>query len=157
MARNWTCRICGKPIPVNADPSTYVLQGRFHLHPECANSTKDKDEFFHYCQKLFGDNFDFVKINRLAEGYIKTYKYTWSGMHGSLVYFYDIQKHPIEQSNYSIGIIPYIYNDARKYYQHIEESKKKNAETEYKPKTKVVSIPVPEVSTRPPRIYSMED
>lgn len=156
---NWKCRICGKPISQKADPDTYVVINRFHIHKECYTGIEqDKDNFFRYCQELFGDGFDFVKLNRMAEGYRRAYNYTWSGMHGSLVYFYEIKHHSVKDANNNIGIIPYIYKDAKDYFDKLEQVKENNSkQKEYKAQQKVVTIPIPSQTTRQPRLFSMED
>ena len=45
--------------------------------------------------------------------------FTCTGMAKTLIYHFDINKNSIEKANGGIGIIPYVYEDAKKYYYNI--------------------------------------
>jgi hypothetical protein len=70
---------------------------------------------------------------------IKEYKevrgYTYKGMTLALKYFFEIQKNnPKVQS---LGIIPYIYDQAKKYWRDIK-IKQKQMEKDEQPKEKII-------------------
>lgn len=77
---------------------------------------KDQINFYEYVKNLFKDNYNYVLTKKLAEKYIKENSYTYSGMLKSLKWFYEKENHSIEDANGTIGIIPYIYNQALQYY-----------------------------------------
>ena len=83
----------------------------------------DKDLLFYYVADLFGipvNDCCFVQAkNFLSQGY------TYRGMYLSLKYFYEIKKGNIEKANGGIGIIPYIYSEAKAYYTKVETTKAK--------------------------------
>lgn len=54
--------------------------------------------------------------HRLINVYLKK-GYSYLDMIRTLEYFYIIKKHSTAKANNSIGIIPYVIEDARKYYQ----------------------------------------
>ena len=104
---------------------------------------KQKQELLDYVSKLFGSNFAYVPIKRQIEDYNKKFGYTYTGMLKALVYFYEVKNNSIEKSNYRLGIIPYVYQDAYNYYYNIFLINQKNQDKEkadYMPVTKEVII-----------------
>ena len=81
-----------------------------------AEDDPDYKALISYITKIFGDNCNWA----MTKKYIKKFKdengYSYSGMLKSLVYFYEVKKNPVDKANGSIGIIPFIYNDAYQYY-----------------------------------------
>ena len=71
------------------------------------------------------------------------------------IYFYEIKGNSIEKANGGIGIIPFVYNDALKYYYALYLAKlaneSKNIEM-YKPKEKVIEILPPKVQPKRVRL-----
>ena len=65
----------------------------------------------------------------------------------TLEWFYDIQGGDAEMANYGVGIIPYVYEEARDYYlktytaQQLNFGKNFN---DYKPKEIVIETTIPE-------------
>jgi len=60
-------------------------------------------------------------IYRLINQNIKK-GYTYLGMIRALEFFYIVKKQSKVKSKNSIGIIPYVYNDAQKYFQQLNNS-----------------------------------
>ena len=54
------------------------------------------------------------------------YNYSYSGILKSLIYFFEIRRNSIEKANGGIGIVPYVYEDARKYYYDLYMAQKRN-------------------------------
>jgi hypothetical protein len=44
------------------------------------------------------------------------YNYTYSGIHRSLEYFYEVKGNSLDKANGGIGIVPFVYQDAYNYY-----------------------------------------
>lgn len=86
---------------------------------------KDKLEVAEYIQQLFHK--EVSKRNWvLLEEYRKkgiTYKQTLQ----TLQYFYDVKHNSITKANGSIGIVPYVYEEAKEYYQKIRQQQEKIA------------------------------
>lgn len=98
-----------------------------------------------YITKLYGENARWQLINKQIKQYIKENKYSLSGILKSLVYFYEVKNNSIEKSNYSIGIVPYVYQDAYTYYYNLFMAQEAN-------KNKFLSTQFKEITIRPPWI-----
>ena len=102
---------------------------------------KLKKDFFDYLKIVSGiDNLS-AKVYVLAEDYIKKYNFTYLGMKQALEYYFQLCKNkPIGDC---IGIIPYIYDEANKYFEDIErvelENKNRDLQNMYKEKTIKIS------------------
>lgn len=83
---------------------------------------KDQINFYNYVKTLFKENYNYILTKKLAEKYIKENNYTYSGMLKSLKWYYEKQNHSTEDANGTIGIIPYIYNQALQYYYKLYEA-----------------------------------
>lgn len=108
-------------------------------------------------KQIYGKEYNFMLINKQAENFMKTYGYTWSGMTGCLHWFYNINHGSLEEGNGGIGIIPYIYEDVKKYYQQLYKAKELNKNKTKKTNTIVFNIPSPRSWQEPPHLLNMED
>ena len=73
---------------------------------------------------------------------------------------YDIKKNPIDKSNGGIGIVPYVYQQAYRYYYSLWEAQQKNENKvikEYVPKVKEIVIPVPQRKAKKRKMFSFLD
>lgn len=139
QARRYAHKICPKP------------------NPEKAKLEADKDAFWQYVKKIYGPGYNFVKLNMFAEKYIREYNFTWSGMLKALKWFYEIQKSPKKSLDYdTIGIIPFVYEDAKKYYKGIHDSQKKNKNISVRAQVKEISIQSPRVHHPRPRLFDLD-
>ena len=77
-------------------------------------------------KSIYGPNYNYMLISTQAEEYILKYGYTWSGMTGCLHWFYDINHGDKEEGHGGIGIIPFIYDEVKNYYQDIYKAQEKN-------------------------------
>ena len=72
-----------------------------------------------------------LKLNTLCLGLDKMLKenreYTYSGVFKTLVYWYEVKHGDIEKSNFGLGIVPYIYQDAFRYYKALWETQQRNS------------------------------
>lgn len=136
MAHIVKCCYCGKSF--DRDIITCKQVGRRYAHLECyidheANKTKDEkdlEELQQYIMKLFNESFINPKIKRQLESYRKDYNYSYSGIHKALVYAFEVKNNDIKKANGGIGIVPYVYNDAYRYYYNLwlvqQQNKDKN-------------------------------
>lgn len=123
------CSLCGEMFDEFTTESVKTSSKRF-AHKICYDSMskeqRDKLEFESYLGKLFGKSINYVLCNQLIKRYINVNHYTYHGMMLTLKYFYEVQHNPVEKANGSIAIIPYCYNDAKKYYTELCRKKKIN-------------------------------
>lgn len=68
--------------------------------------------------------------------------FTWIGMIRALEWFYIVRKNDIAKAKNSVGIIPYVYEDAQKYYVLANKTIKERYKTQVLPKTKTESIKI---------------
>lgn len=162
-ARLVKCKYCGIQFNRNAEPFVEV-GGRRYAHKACAEEyqanltqeQKDEISFYEYTKALFKDSYNYMMTKKLAEQYINNYQYTYSGMQKALYWFYELKKNPTDKSNGSIGIIPYIYNEAREYYYRLYLAQIANNVEEikqYKPEVIEIEIGSPRVRVEPPKLF----
>ena len=168
MARLVKCLYCGEQFNRDDPQIEWVKPNeRRYAHKTCADQRsieqtqeeKDQLELYKYISQLFGSGYDYPRTKRMVEKYKKEYDYTYSGMMKSLKWFYEIKGNNIEKANNSIGIIPYIYNDALQYYYNIYLAQQRaNAVREnYKVPIQEVKIKRPQGYTPPPRFFDLGD
>lgn len=150
------CAICGKQFDANAEPYIKVNSRRY-AHESCALSAdekktkeqKDKEALEAYILQLFKIEYITPKIRKQIESYIKENNYTYSGIHKALVYFFEIKGNTTDKANGGIGIVPYTYEAAYRYYYALWEAQQKNENKvqkiqEYVPKVIEIRIQNPE-------------
>lgn len=161
------CFVCGKSFDRDKEPAVQVTKRRY-AHKACAENNgaqtiqqeKVKAEFFQYLEKLFGKGYDYVVNSKLAESYITDYGFTYSGMQKALYYFYEVLHNDISQAEGRIGIIPYTYEQAYRYFYDIWEKQQINKEknvADYIPKKIIVSIPEPQRQVKRPKVFTFLD
>ena len=160
------CKYCEQVFDTDKEPFVLVSAKRY-AHKECEKyketqtpEEKERESFFEYTKKLFGSQYNYLATQKLAEQYIKKHKYTYSGMLKSLIWFYDITKHSTEKSNGSIGIIPYIYDQAREYYYSLYLMQIANQNKDIKafaPKQVEVKIKRPRPGKRKHKLFNLDD
>lgn len=98
----------------------YVHLKNRYWHKECylekQKVIEDKYQLEEYICELFDLNFVSPRIQKQINTYIENYNFTYSGILGSLKYWFDIKEESVEKANGGIGIVPYIYNDAKNYF-----------------------------------------
>lgn len=157
MSHYVMCQYCDKKFDRDKEEFVKISEKRF-AHKLCSDEnngrlTKEAQqriELENYIKKLLHQDFINPKVRNQLREYIDVYHYTYSGMLKSLQYFYEIKKNNTEKMNQGIGIIPYCYEDARKYFYAIFLAQTKNIDKdidEYKLKanqTDGIIIPPPQ-------------
>lgn len=147
------CLYCGKTFDRDLEEFVQVNKIRY-AHKLCydqhqshlTQEQKDMETLNAYIKKLFGIDTITAKIKKQIEMYHNENKYTYSGIYKSLVYFYQVKGNSIEKANGGIGIVPYVYEDARNYYTAIFAAKQRSQAKpieQWKPKIIEVHIPPP--------------
>ena len=117
------CQYC-KSQSNKVDKENAVRIDNKNFHSNCAKLYLDKKELQETICRIFNLKAPGPKNN----AYISKFHnegMTFKGMTHTLVYFYDIKKNSIEKSNDGIGIIPYVYDEARKFYEKDQIAEKK--------------------------------
>lgn len=91
---------------------------------------------------------------------MKEYNFSYSGILRTLIYFYDIRGNTTEASNNGIGIVPYVYEEAYRYYYSLWLAKQKNRDKDLRsfiPKEREVHIQAPKRKTKKSKRFSFLD
>ena len=158
------CLYCGKYFDRIKEPN--IQLGRRYAHESCYNEQdaeflkqqKAEHDFFEYIKLLYGEDYNYISIKKQAENYIKQYDFTYSGMLKSLKWFYEIKGADKNSSNGRIGIIPYIYKDAKKYYYNLYLAQERNKDVkDYRLEVKEIVIASPRMYVAPPKLFDLGD
>ena len=158
------CLYCGEYFDKLSEPNVKI--GRRYAHKKCFEEQDDElikqqkaeSEFYEYIKSIYGSDYNYVLISKQAESYIKQYGFTYSGMLKSLKWFYEIKHNDKESSNGRIGIIPYIYEDAKRYYYNLYLAQERNKDiSDYRLTTKEIVITSPRVYVAPPKLFDLGD
>lgn len=147
MAHWCKCSVCGEKF--DRDKEQAVRSGaRRYAHLKCdpdnpnlveaeapKPKTKEKIDdgrrlFTDTLQMIFGDDANYSSATKLAKQYMEEYNFTYIGMAKTLEWYYVICKHNKKKANGSIGIVPYVYKQAKDYYAKIEKINQVNANKE---------------------------
>lgn len=152
------CPYCNEQFDRNSIPNIKI--GRRYAHIHCKEehdknlTQEDKDEIalYEYIKELYGKQYNYVLIKKQVETFHKQ-GYSFKGMKLSLKWFYEIKHHSTEESN-GIGIIPYVFNDAKKYFYNLYLSQLENKKIKnYKAAERTITIPSPKIYVRPPHLW----
>lgn len=122
MAHWVKCKICG--VKFDRDKEEAVPAGnRRYAHAKCTDGEYEPSQeevdaasLHEYLKALFKDDYNYVSLEREIKRYRENYNYTLSGILKTLIYWYDLKGNSKELSEGRIGIVPYVYEDAKKYY-----------------------------------------
>ena len=125
VRRSVKCPGCG--LYFYRDEEENVLMKNRYWHKKCWESHKIKEdqsfkaieELETYLCDLFQIDFVNARIKKQIKDMIDQYHFSYSGILGTLKYWYNIKGNSIEKANGGIGIVPYVYEDASKYYETI--------------------------------------
>lgn len=166
MAHIVKCFYCNSDFDRDKEDTVSVSERRY-AHASCAKKhqelidkeEKDYEELEKYIKKLFSSNYLTAKIRKQIRDYKRDYGYTFSGMLSTLKWWYELKDGSIDKAQYGIGIIPFVYEDAKSFYKTMFEAASINddkGDEYYHPKTVVIEIAPPEVKPRSPRLFKME-
>lgn len=101
---------------------------------------KEKQEYFSYLQTSLGEIT--AKHRVVTERYREQYSFDYRGMHFTLLYLTEVLNKPFDSENDGLGLIPYYYNAATRYYNLIEETNQKNNNTDSSDfyKSKIIKV-----------------
>lgn len=164
MAHKCKCVYCKMEFDRDRIPWVQVANLRY-AHKACAEKnqvTKSKNELdyealINYIEKLFGIGYVSAKVAKQIKDFREQYGYTYSGILGTLTYWYEVKGASLEMSNGGIGIVPYIYEQAKEYYSKINNANSINADIiGYKFQVREITIESPQQETRQPRLFKLE-
>ena len=146
-----------KVIPMPELPNRYVHIECSKKHPE-----NDLEKLMIYIIQLYKLKENYIPPAQMKQvtQYEKEYEFTYSGMLKALKYWYEVKKNPLD-INRGIGIIPYIYKQAKEYYYALYLSDLQNQQiknyNEFIPKDIEVKIKPPERKIQKRNLFSFLD
>jgi hypothetical protein len=159
------CVYCQNIFDRDKLPFVQISERRY-AHKECADKfqsqktqdEKDYDALADYIEKLFGVGYISAKIAKQIKDMRTTYGYTYSGMLGTLMYWYEVRGGVLEKANGGVGIVPYKYDEAKEYYLKIQQANQINANIKgFKTKVTEITIEPPKPEERKPRLFNLEE
>ena len=162
-----TCVYCKCEFDRTKEPFVQVSERRY-AHASChekaeaskPQDVKDYEALERYIKQLFNTSVLSAKVRKQIKDYKETYNYTYTGMLKTLQWWYDVQKNSIEKANGGIGIVPYKYDEACKYYYSLYLAQMAAAELaqsdfDFTVKVREIEIDLPKVWTPPPRLFNL--
>lgn len=152
MAHNVTCTKCGQRF--DRDKVPFEIAGsRRYAHKECPLQDSEKTQEITDLNKLedyikikFNEEYVNARIRQQINNYRLQYKFTYSGILKTLVYFFDIKGNDLAKAQGGIGIVPFVYKEASKYYYDLFMAKEINKGkdiSQYKPEVVEIIISSP--------------
>lgn len=157
------CKYCGIQFDTVQEPWVEVSPRRY-AHKSCAEKydtsipqdEKDYKELEDYIKKIFKLDNVGATIKKQIKKFKEEYNYTYSGMKKTLFWWYEIQKHPLLDSYTGIGIVPYIYDEALKYYYGIWLANQLNQNIiNYHTKEVIIEIASPRTKTKELNLFEI--
>ena len=160
------CKYCQQIFDRDKEPFIKVSERRY-AHLQCAEqNTKQKtqeqqdlNELEKYIKELFSISSITPKIRKQIKEYKEKYKYTYSGMKKTLIWWFEIKGNSVDKANGGIGIIPYIYQQAHDYYYALFLATYVNQDKDlshYQPQIKAINIKSPQIKVRPRKLFKIE-
>lgn len=156
------CFYCGQTFDANKEPFVKPKANRY-AHKACHDNAeknktqeeRDREALIEYIKYLFGAN-----PNPRVWKQMKDYHelgYSYSGMQKALYWHFELRHESIEKANGGIGIIPYVYEDAKRYFFSLYLAKISNEEANFTHKVREFNIEPPAVQKRPPRLFNLDE
>jgi len=161
-----SCRQCHLPIDKTKQEGVdWIMPSQnWYFHKECYDTWRAapaSDEewvsmIFDFLARDLKVSYNYFLCKQQIENFWKKQKINPKGIYFSLKYFYEIKGHSWEKGHGGIGIVPYVFDDAKAYWNERERKKRgfmKELEAEAKEKT-VVHITR---QTRKKEKYNLDD
>ena len=145
------CYYCNQYFDITKEEFRMATTNRY-AHVSCYNKNHTADDEFipkiyQFLKQEVLITYDFAQCERQRKHFVTKLGYTNEGILNALKYFYKVKKQSPEKSGNRIGIVPYVYSEAKEYYDNIERKQKqltKVVNTQLKQKPKVINIALPE-------------
>lgn len=158
ISRPVKCPVCG--LFFNREQIAFVHHKNRYYHKTCydrqvqqsVQDEKDLKSLEEYVVRLLGLDCINARVRKQIKDMREAYNFTYSGIQKSLEYFYEIKGNSIAKANGGIGIVPYVYEDAKVYFYTIYmtqlQNEGKNA-SEYVTKGRTITISPPQRNIKP--------
>ena len=134
VKQNYVCRDCLNTY-TNLYIDDFIIEnGEVKNQEPLSNldEERQREVCVHFAYTLFNQKLA-TRSYALFDNYQIKKGYTWLGMIRALEWFYIVKRHDLSKAKSSIGIIPYVYEDAQKYYKVINLTIKERYKTQIVP------------------------
>lgn len=153
------CYYCGEIFDKDKEEDIVIAKQNKararYAHKECEEKAKEEAELIlkqeielkKYILNLFNMEFLPTDISKQIDIFIEKNGFTYDGILKALKFFYEVQNGDIDQAQRRIGIVPFIYDQAQRYYAGIKEAQDKLANLDmekYFAPSEEIYIPPPE-------------
>ena len=119
------------------------------------------DAMYRYVKEKFHKEMDFQKVKDQLTKMLNKHEsegWTLQNMYKAFKYFYEVQHGDYSKSKGGIGILPFIYDNAMKYYEMLDKKQKEIEASISKEKPKETMLIVPRMEKeRKKEIYNIEE
>jgi len=138
------CPICKETFDKDEKGTIHI--GNRYYHKSC--TTEDdiyKDKIFKFLKEVWGE-YTYVKINNQIKSHCLTLKCRVKNIYEDLMYFYEIKKNDFQTYKNTIGIVPFIHEEAQKHYRSLlrKETEKiriaEQLERQINKKTEIIQV-----------------
>jgi hypothetical protein len=116
------CLYCSEQIDRANEPFLTTASKRY-AHQKCASEQENekqlRENLNNFLYELFDGNVNYGIIGQQIKNFRSQYKYTTSGIAGTLYYCYKIKGMDISKAE-GIGIVPFYYKEAKNYFLRLE-------------------------------------
>lgn len=116
MARKVKCPVCGT---FNDKENAIFHNSKYYCkicYENKQNDANDYKDLIAYICKLYDIETPTGWMLKQIKDFKEQFKYTYKGMKTTLHYFYEIQEGNDVADSMGVGIIPFIYDEAKKFY-----------------------------------------
>ena len=136
------CQICRQNINKLSDE--YLKKSTGYIHRSCVPPEEaDRLELCNYIVEIFHLKAPGPANMRLIKKFHTENGYSYKSMYYTLKYYFEIKKGSIEKSQERIGILPYVYDEAKQYYENLTRTQNlilRNVEKQLVKEEKVIVV-----------------
>ena len=128
------------------------------------NIQRDEDlqKLEEYIKFLLEEDYVNARVRKQIKDFREEYGYSYSGMLKSLIYFYEVKGNSKEKAKASggIGIVPFIYEQAKLYYFNLFMAQNQNETKDIitvTSKVKEITIKAPHIEKPLKRLFNLDD
>lgn len=136
------CRVCH--CGINKLTDNFIKRTDGYVHESCVSTAdKDKAELCNYICEIFHLKTPGPANNKLISKFHTENGYSYKSMYYTLKYHFEVKNGSVEKAQERIGIIPYVYDEAKKYYDNLSATRNRlshTVEEQIKQKEEVIII-----------------
>lgn len=123
---------------------------------------EDLQKLEEYIKFLLEEDYVNARVRKQIKDFREEYGYSYSGMLKSLIYFYEVKGNSKEKAKASggIGIVPFIYEQAKLYYFNLFMAQNQNETKDIitvTSKVKEITIKAPHIEKPLKRLFNLDD